>query len=111
MAVCSVCGDLRRRDDSSFHRLALDFGCYELIESATTGGCKYCLVILNSIRRFERDLWDFPEDIRRIYLYALEDADEAGSLRMELYFYNERPKVSLEIFQVATGEHQSLMEC
>lgn len=67
----------------------------DLLVSAKTTKCLACNLLLNGVLSFKNEPWDFVDDVSRCYVYGLKDE---GSLSMELYFKNERPKLILEFY-------------
>ena len=95
MSQCSLCNNLKKKDEDDF-RLAFDFVPSELFVSAKLAQCLVCKVILDGIRRFQQDSWEFSTDITRVYAYGL--TKQQDSLYLELYFRDDRPKLVLEFY-------------
>jgi hypothetical protein len=97
MAPCSLCNDLKKRDDDD-PRLACDISPGDLLKAGLEiqSRCASCSFIVEGILKFEDATWTLAKDVSRVYLYALSDRFE--SLTLELYFYKERPKLVLEFY-------------
>lgn len=95
---CKLCHDLQRTDDPSLVRLAVDFTPSQLKLSVSLTGCLFCSLILESIQRFEGSSWSFDEAVTRVYVYGLCEANHNETLSLEIYFQDDRPKLTLELF-------------
>ncbi|KAK8119941.1 uncharacterized protein PG998_004567 [Apiospora kogelbergensis] len=95
---CKLCRNLTRDDDPSYTRLALDFSPNQLTSSVESTQCPHCVLLLEGIMVFESSFGVFSTNVRRVLAYGLSDADPDATLHLELYFYDERPRLSLEIF-------------
>ena len=100
MTRCALCNDQTKRDEDDA-RLAFDFTPDQLNGSAFGQGCDSCLVILEGLRQSETPDWSFQRDIRRVYARCRNkrlNLDE--TLRLEIYFVDDRPKLELEFYSL-----------
>jgi hypothetical protein len=99
MIRCSLCHDQAKQDDDA--RVAFEFTPKQLHRSAYTKRCESCLVILEGLRQSETPEWSFQRDIRIVYAIC---HDKLGSfrrtLRLEIYFIDDRPKLELEYYSL-----------
>jgi hypothetical protein len=97
MAPCRLCNDQELKDEHD-RRLAFAFTPQDISHSAFEMGCESCIVILEGIRQSETD-WAFSNDVKQAYAICRERRGvHTDSLNVELYFYNERPKLELEFY-------------
>jgi hypothetical protein len=100
MIRCSLCHDQAKKNEDDA-RLAFEFTPKQLSRSAFARGCESCLVILEGLRQSETPDWSFQRDIRIVYAIC---HDRLGSfqctLRLEIYFIDDRPKLELEYYSL-----------
>ena len=99
MAMCSLCQSLEKK--YSTRRLALDFKPHQLLESVSVTRCISCSLLLEGIVCFEDATWSFSEHVVHVYGYGLGGPEE--TLAVELYFIDERPKLTVEFFHPQNG--------
>ncbi|KAH8731948.1 heterokaryon incompatibility protein-domain-containing protein [Phaeosphaeriaceae sp. PMI808] len=100
MDRCALCLDQVKRDEEDA-RLGFDFTPEELIKSAFYQGCDSCLVILEGLRQSETPDWSFQRDIRRVYTTCHSKRGSfQDTLRLEIYFIDDRPKLELEYYSL-----------
>lgn len=100
MAPCGLCNDLEKRDNGD-PRLAFDFTPEDIVQAAYEDACDSCTVILEGLRQSETEEWSFQRHVRRVYARC-HDKREASteSLRLEIYFIDDRPKLELEFYSL-----------
>ncbi|KAI0813989.1 HET-domain-containing protein [Xylaria sp. FL0064] len=84
-------------------RLWLEFTPQELRLSAHDRNCLSCAILLEGIILMQAEGWSFEHDVLRAYGYGL--ASEKDTLALELYFYDERPRIVLEYFIAQDSNH------
>jgi hypothetical protein len=100
MTRCALCHDQVKRDEDDV-RLAFEFTPEQLVQAAVHHRCDSCLVILEGLRQSETADWSFHCDVRRVYATChgkrgpLQD-----TLRLEIYYIDDRPKIELEYFSL-----------
>jgi hypothetical protein len=100
MIRCALCNDQVKRDEGD-ERLAFDFTPSQLQRSAFDNGCESCLVILEGLRQSEGKDWRWYRDIRRVYARCLSKQGAfQDTLRLEIYFVDDRPKLELEYYSL-----------
>lgn len=100
MIRCALCNDQVKRDEDD-ERLAFDFTPSQLQRSAFDNGCESCLVILEGLRQSEGKDWRWYRDIRRVYARCLSKQGAfQETLRLEIYFVDDRPKLELEYYSL-----------
>ena len=100
MVRCALCNDQVKRDEDD-ERLAFDFTPSQLQRSAFDNGCESCLVILEGLRQSEGKDWRWYRDIRRVYARCLcKQGGFQDTLRLEIYFVDDRPKLELEYYSL-----------
>jgi hypothetical protein len=98
MTPCRLCNDQEKKNEDDV-RLAFDFTPEELVKSVSKHGCSFCNILLEGIQRSQTQNWSFTEDVRRVYARCLGTLDQKPeSLRLEIYFVDDRPKIELEFF-------------
>ncbi|KAH6463713.1 hypothetical protein HBI57_054820 [Parastagonospora nodorum] len=109
MARCSLCHDLVRRDEDDA-RLAFNFTPQELVRSAFYKHCDSCLVILEGLRQSEKPDWSWQRDIRRVYARCHDKSRSSfqDTLRLEIYFVDDRPKLDLEYYSLRPHRWKSI---
>ncbi|KAF4447929.1 HET-domain-containing protein [Fusarium austroafricanum] len=101
MAPCTLCRDLQKREDAV--RVAFDFLPSEISRQT---GCSICTVVHEAITKMEDGEWQFSEHVSRVYATANGEKDE--TLTLEVYFKDDRPKHTLELyFSAADGDASS----
>ncbi|KAI1353694.1 HET-domain-containing protein [Xylaria sp. FL0043] len=93
--ACKLCKNLVKDADQQ-SRLWLEFTPQELRLSARDHNCLSCAILLEGIILMQAEGWSFEHDVSRAYGYGL--ASEKDTLALELYFYDERPRIVLEYF-------------
>lgn len=102
MAPCTLCRDLQKREDAV--RVAFDFLPTEISRQT---GCSVCGVIHEAITKMEDGDWQFSEHVSRVYATANGEKDE--TLTLEVYFKDDRPKSTFELyFDAADGDASGL---
>jgi hypothetical protein len=100
MTRCALCHDQVKKDEGDA-RLAFDFTPKQLIQSAFAQGCGSCLVILEGLRQSETPDWSFQRDIRKVYAIChSKQGSFRNTLRLEIYFVDDRPKLELEYYSL-----------
>lgn len=100
MQRCALCYDQKEKLEGD-GRLGFDFTPEELCRSVSLGRCDSCLVILEGLRQSELGRWSFDHDVRRVYARCLvRRGGFQDTLRLEIYFEDERPKVELEFYSL-----------
>ncbi|KAJ4371276.1 hypothetical protein N0V83_004493 [Neocucurbitaria cava] len=109
MTRCALCNDQVKRDEDDV-RLAFDFTPEQLQRSAFDGGCDSCLVILEGLRQSETPGWSFQRDIRRVYARCQNKRVRLNeTLRLEVYFVDDRPKLELEFYSLQPHAWKSIL--
>jgi hypothetical protein len=102
MSRCALCHDLVKWTDDD-PRLAFDFTPEQLLQSAFGENCDSCLVILEGLRQSETPDWSFRRDIRRVYARCHGTRGPIqDTLRLEVYYIDDRPKLELEYYSLQT---------
>ncbi|KAF2025486.1 HET-domain-containing protein [Setomelanomma holmii] len=100
MNRCALCHDQVKKNEED-PRLAFDFTPEQLNQSAFGRGCDSCIVILEGLRQSETPDWSFHRDIRRVYARCRSKrGDFQDTLRLEVYFIDDRPKLQLEYYSL-----------
>ncbi|KAF2111868.1 heterokaryon incompatibility protein-domain-containing protein [Lophiotrema nucula] len=110
MARCPLCNDLEKHRESQ-PRLGFDFTPAQLVQSASEGGCESCLVILEGLQQ-ARSLsgCSLTRDIRSIYaLCHNQRGSSCDSLSLEVYFFDDRPRVELEFNTVGKQTWKAIL--
>lgn len=108
MTICTLCRDLEKEEQSV--RLAFDFTPSQLLWSIGVRACQTCATILEALMQYGNGSLALESDVRRVY--AISDVDENITLRLEVYFYDSRPRAELEIFTLGdTGTSRIQHSC
>lgn len=100
MIRCALCNDQVKRDEDD-DRLGFDFTPTQLQRSAFEQRCESCLLILEGLRQSEGQDWRWYRDIRRVYAKCLgRRGTVQDTLRLEIYFVDDRPKLELEYYSL-----------
>jgi hypothetical protein len=100
MSRCVLCKDLKKKDEDDV-RLGFDFTPEELARSAYTRRCKFCLVMYEGLHQSEDATWSLRADVKRVYAKCLELRNQRfGTLTLEIYFVDDRPKQELELYSL-----------
>lgn len=100
MIRCTLCHDQIKRDEADI-RLAFEFTPEQLQRSAFNRGCESCLVILEGLRQSEGNDWKWRRDIRIVYaLCHSKRGAFQDTLRLQIYFLDDRPKLELEYYSL-----------
>jgi len=95
MPPCQVCQGLVKPPGKP--RLFLEFTPAELRQSALQQKCEICDTLLNGISEMQDGTWWFVDDVSRVYGYAF--TCENATLTLEIYFSDDRPRVTLEFYR------------
>ncbi|CAO2655697.1 Nn.00g045000.m01.CDS01 [Neocucurbitaria sp. VM-36] len=107
MTRSALCNDQIKRDEDDA-RLAFDFTPEELQRSAFDEGCDSCLMILEGLRQSETPDWSLQRDIRRVYARCqYKRLNFQETLRLEVYFMDDRPKLELEFYSLQPHAHET----
>lgn len=104
MGRCAVCNDQEKRSEDDA-RLVFDVTPAVLAHSAYINRCESCLVILEGFRQGGQTLYqkDFQRLARTITARCREKQNgRDGTLTIETYFYDDRPKLELEFYSLQT---------
>ncbi|KAK4441926.1 heterokaryon incompatibility protein-domain-containing protein [Podospora aff. communis PSN243] len=99
--TCQTCLGLLK--PAGKHRLFLEFSPAQLQQSALREACQPCKVLLEGVQEMQNGAWSFAQDVSKVYGYALSSQND--TLTLELYFRDERPRITLEFFS-EPGRHQ-----
>lgn len=99
MARCALCNDQEKKREYQ-PRLAFNFTLEELLQSACD--CNSCLVILEGLRQARSlDGCSLLQDVRSVYARCHNQRkDHRDSLSLEVYFFDERPRLELEFYSL-----------
>lgn len=102
MERCAVCNDQKKKNGFDA-RLTFDVTPAVLSHSAFVNRCESCLVILEGFRQGGQTLYqkDFQRLARTITARCCAQHNgRADTLVLETYFYDDRPKLELELYSV-----------
>ncbi|KAH6639048.1 heterokaryon incompatibility protein-domain-containing protein [Boeremia exigua] len=102
MERCAVCNDQEKTDEDDA-RLTFDVTPAVLSHSAFVDRCESCLVILEGFRQGGQTLYqkDFQRLARTITARCCAQQNgRADTLVLETYFYDDRPKLELELYSL-----------
>lgn len=98
---CELCNNLQKKDADDV-RLGFDFTATELSVSAYEKRCPSCLVIMEAVLQSQKLSKEaLMRDVRRIYARCCGSRGvHRDTLALEVYFADDRPKLSLEIYSL-----------
>ncbi|KAI0967648.1 heterokaryon incompatibility protein-domain-containing protein [Xylaria arbuscula] len=97
--ICKLCKNLVN-GPSRQSRLWLEFTPQELCFSVHHSNCLSCAILLKGIILMQAEDWSFEHDVSRVYGIA----SNRDTLALELYFYDERPRIIREYFIVQDSD-------
>lgn len=102
MERCAVCNNQEKKNEDDA-RLTFNVTPAVLSHSAFVNGCESCLVILEGFRQGGQTLYqrNFQLLARTITARCCaHNNGRADTLVLETYFYDDRPKLELELYSV-----------
>src|SRR5690242_1257959 len=102
MERCAVCNDQEKKNEDDA-RLTFNVTPAVLSHSAFVNRCESCLVILEAFRQGGQTLYQkgFQRFARTITARCCaQNNGRADTLVLETYFFDDRPKLELELYSV-----------